>query len=58
MGKKYFKPKIKIKKIKLNLFFRSYRRQMSGFDGVLLAGCTCNGIHNGTCGGIPGGCDS
>lgn len=39
--KKYQKPKITAKKIKINFFLR--RNPVSGLDaeGLLLAGCTC-----------------
>jgi hypothetical protein len=36
--KKYSQPKILVKKLSLNLFFRN---QAPDFEGVLLAGCTC-----------------
>jgi hypothetical protein len=45
--KKYSPPKIIVKKLSLNLFFRN---QAPDFEGVLLAGCSCiNGYKLGRC---------
>lgn len=41
MKKKYIPPKLGIKKIKLNLFFKSTRSKFGNTEGVLLASCTC-----------------
>lgn len=42
MKSKYHKPKIIIKKIKFNLFYRNSRSQFNNVEGILLAGCTCD----------------
>lgn len=52
MRSKYHKPKVIIKKIKFNLFYRNSRNQFNNTEGILLAGCTCvNGTRSpGSCG--------
>ncbi|EKE14404.1 MAG: hypothetical protein ACD_12C00523G0003 [uncultured bacterium] len=47
--KKYIKPNIKVKKIKLNLFFRKDRGNLNKTEGLLLAGYSCNETRLGHC---------
>lgn len=41
MRKKYQSPKIILKKLRINFFLRTSRRDRFGDEGVLLAGCSC-----------------
>ncbi|MFA6532846.1 MAG: hypothetical protein WCT22_02495 [Patescibacteria group bacterium] len=41
MTKKYQSPKIILKKLRINFFLRTSRRDRFGDEGILLAGCTC-----------------
>lgn len=46
MKKKYIKPKISTKKMKINFF--NYKNSSKG-EGIFLAGYTCGGRYIGTC---------